>query len=177
MRFHVKFCFAIDLVTAGEAGHEYPKQQWQNSTHSICLLQVIFCCLLQFLDSEFGLWSLNFFESKFSLDTQILQQCNVLLTMILTLQSDIHQSVIYFPLFVMDIQIIQVLNVNLIRIELSFCCIPFFLIAKSGVCCCLFGWEGQLIFHFTCNEKSIFFFRFVIKTRGRPADLLTNQTV
>jgi hypothetical protein len=38
MRIDVLFCFAIDLVTAGAAGHEYPKQRLQNNGHSICLL-------------------------------------------------------------------------------------------------------------------------------------------
>jgi hypothetical protein len=38
MRFAVKFCFAIDLVTAGAAGHEYPKQRLQNNAHRICLM-------------------------------------------------------------------------------------------------------------------------------------------
>jgi hypothetical protein len=29
VRFDFKICFAIDLVTAGAAGHEYPKQRLQ----------------------------------------------------------------------------------------------------------------------------------------------------
>jgi hypothetical protein len=38
MRFDVNFCFAIDLVTAGAAGHGIAKQRLQNSAHRICLL-------------------------------------------------------------------------------------------------------------------------------------------
>jgi hypothetical protein len=40
MRFAVKYCFAIDLVTAGAAGHEYPKQRLQNNAHRICLIKL-----------------------------------------------------------------------------------------------------------------------------------------
>jgi hypothetical protein len=40
MRIDVNFCFAIDLVTAGAAGHEYPKQRLQNNGHRICLIKL-----------------------------------------------------------------------------------------------------------------------------------------
>jgi hypothetical protein len=36
--FHINFCFAIDLVTAGAAGHGIAKQRLQNSSHRIGLL-------------------------------------------------------------------------------------------------------------------------------------------
>ncbi len=40
MRLGVKFCFAIDLVTAGAAGHEYPKLDCESTVHRICLLSL-----------------------------------------------------------------------------------------------------------------------------------------
>jgi hypothetical protein len=39
MRFDVNSCFAIDLVTAGAAGHGIAKQRLQNSAYRICLKQ------------------------------------------------------------------------------------------------------------------------------------------
>ena len=47
MRIDVNFCFAIDLVTACVADHEYPKQRLQNNCHSICLINN--CCHHLFL--------------------------------------------------------------------------------------------------------------------------------
>jgi hypothetical protein len=40
MRIDEIFCFAIDLVTASAAGHEYPKQRLQNNGHRICLIEL-----------------------------------------------------------------------------------------------------------------------------------------